>query len=215
MGMFKSDLFFFSQPSSLKVRLPRSRKKLEDVFDDIKDAANPDLVAFLQAAANGEKQVNGVAYDVQRFLFDQARLSASDLLTRLSLYLYKYDRLDETRPILPWTLKRQLNADWSDLTADTQYVRREWQRQLEKRRFSIFGSESEHATRETVPSSSNHTTHSKQINVGDDTVQLASELKDDSQLHHHRPWSTGRTSGVRVEIILCNLVKVNISKLVS
>lgn len=129
-----NDLYFFDQRSSFKVKLPRSRKRPEDVFGR-SGALNPDLAAYLNSIACDEDE-SPTTVDLPRQIFNRACESATDLLTRLSLYLYQYGRMGDRRAVVPWTLRRQLNADWTELTSDVQYVKREWQSNPRKRRSS-------------------------------------------------------------------------------
>lgn len=199
MGTLSKDPYFFDQSTSLKVRRPRRRKKLQDFSDDaIKDASNPELV---QTEASSQKQGNGSDVDLQRLLFDQAKQSSSDLLTQLSVCLDQHDRFDDRQPVLPWTLKRQLNAGWSDLTADTQYVKREWQRHTAKRRLSLLVNEIEHVHRDSsvlAPSPNARVKlNSPSIGTFDyDGPSTLAELKDDLQLNYHHPLSAIQSSGM-------------------
>lgn len=142
--MYKA-VYFFDQPVPRR-GLGRRKRKLAD--DNIYDASylhynnrgsyesyqSSDLGStrsllpeIKQAVSLLKQQLDGLFGDQeynQRLLFEEALLTAPELLTRLEMYLNMFT---EVKPSLPVSLTHELMSGWQELITNVKYTVREWQ----------------------------------------------------------------------------------------
>lgn len=143
--MYKA-VYFFDQPCPRRGLGRRRRKDSEDIYDGLKlnssylqynhhgsyqssdfGSSRSLLPEIKQAVSLLKQQLDGLFGDQeynQRLLFEEALLTAPELLTRLEMYLNMFT---EVKPSLPVSLEHDLMSGWQELIANVKYTVREWQ----------------------------------------------------------------------------------------
>lgn len=170
--MMNIDWFFFEQ-TKFRPTPKRTRKLPEDLPVDLRQShPNPKVANYL---ANKQRSQNEESFggkksllpeinqafqtvksrldsslsndeDSQRFLFDQSKASAANILHQLAKILYLYDNVVD---FVPKSLEYQIMCGYKELTADIIFVPREWQtpamkEKLSKQPVPIILSDDEH-----------------------------------------------------------------------
>lgn len=139
-------VYFFDQPCPRRGLGRRRRKLSDDIYDALKlnssylqynnqgsyqssdfGSSRSLLPEIKQAVSLLKQQLDGLfgnqEYN-QRLLFEEALLTAPELLTRLEMYLNMFA---EVKPALPISLEHDLMSGWQELIANVKYTVREWQ----------------------------------------------------------------------------------------
>lgn len=137
--------YFYDQPCSRSGKGRRKRKVVDDPYgfsssastyfhaDDDDRSSDLDsghsLLPDIKSAVSLMKQQLldgqfGHHEDLQRLIFEEARLTAPDLLARLEMYLSSFV---EVKPSIPTSLRNDLSSGWTELIANVRYNVREWQ----------------------------------------------------------------------------------------
>ena len=93
----------------------------------------PDINQAFQSVRNQFDSALSNDEDSQRFLYEEAKLSATTILHQLSRILYFYDNLMQ---FVPKSLEYQLKQGYDELTADVLVAPREWQTQEMKEQYA-------------------------------------------------------------------------------
>ncbi|XP_005107667.1 uncharacterized protein LOC101861687 isoform X2 [Aplysia californica] len=102
------------------------QKHEEDMFGDGlgKKSLMPEISQAFNAVKNRLDSSLSNDEDSQRYLFEEARVSAGTILMQLSRIIYYYDNIAGH---IPKSLEYQMMSSFTELTADVQLVPREWQ----------------------------------------------------------------------------------------
>lgn len=138
-------LYFYDQPCSRSGKGRRKRKAVDDPYgfsssistyfqaDDDRSSdldSGHSLLPDIKTAVSLLKQrllddgQFGYREDPQRLIFEEARLTAPDLLARLEMYM---SRFVDVKPSIPASLRNDISSGWTELIADVRYDVREWQ----------------------------------------------------------------------------------------
>lgn len=106
----------------------------EDPFGDGlgKKSLLPDINAAFQNVRNQFDSALSNDEDSQRYLFEEAKISATTILHQLSQIIYFYEDLFK---LVPKSLEYHLMSGYSELTNDVVVVPREWQTQEMKEQY--------------------------------------------------------------------------------
>ncbi|XP_055882400.1 uncharacterized protein LOC106072114 isoform X4 [Biomphalaria glabrata] len=150
-----SDYFFYEQ--SRHKPFQKRFKKLPEDFPDSLKAVNPKVAAYYASKEKQEQdeelfgdgkktllpQINQAFNalrnhldsslcndeDSQRYIFEEAKNNAGNILYQLSRIIYYYENIAS---LIPKSLECQMMVGYSELTADVQVIPREWQTQASK-----------------------------------------------------------------------------------
>ncbi|KAL4226565.1 hypothetical protein ACF0H5_014550 [Mactra antiquata] len=92
----------------------------------------PDINAAFQNVRNQFDSAMSNDEDSQRYLFEEAKISASSILRQLAMIIYYYDDL---HTLIPKSLEYHLMSGYGDFTSDICVVPREWQTQEMKEQY--------------------------------------------------------------------------------
>ncbi|XP_052285563.1 uncharacterized protein LOC127881598 isoform X9 [Dreissena polymorpha] len=106
----------------------------EDPFGDGlgKKSLLPDINAAFTNVRNQFDSALCNDEDSQRYLFEEAKMSATNILHQLSQIIYRYEELHKH---IPKSLEYHLMSGYNEFTADTVVVPREWQTQEMKEQY--------------------------------------------------------------------------------
>jgi hypothetical protein len=106
----------------------------EDPFGDGlgKKSLLPDINAAFTNVRNQFDSALSNDEDSQRFLFEEAKLSASAILRQLAQIIYFYEDLNK---LIPKSLEYHLMSGYNEFTSDIVVVPREWQTQEMKEQY--------------------------------------------------------------------------------
>lgn len=106
----------------------------DDPFGDGlgKKSLLPDINAAFQSVRNQFDSALSNDEDSQRYLFEEAKLSATTILHQLALIIYRYEDLYK---LIPKSLEYHLMSGYNEFTTDIVVVPREWQTQEMKEQY--------------------------------------------------------------------------------
>ncbi|KAL3852029.1 hypothetical protein ACJMK2_015718 [Sinanodonta woodiana] len=112
--------------AALMMKERANKQELEDPFGDGlgKKSLLPDINQTFQSVKSRLDSALSNDEDSQRFLFEEAKISAAEILTQLAKYIYYYE---DIYTCIPKSLEYQLLCTYKELTCDIIYVHREWQ----------------------------------------------------------------------------------------
>lgn len=146
----------------------------EDPFGDGlgKKSLLPDINAAFQNVRNQFDSNLSNDEDSQRYLFEEAKLSATAILHQLAQIIYRYEDLFK---LIPKSLEYHLMSGYNEFTSDIVVVPREWQTQDMKEQYAAKLQQQENAVSEEEYSDNEITTGRTKSRVGTD--RSGSDLK--------------------------------------
>lgn len=146
----------------------------EDPFGDGlgKKSLLPDINAAFQNVRNQFDLALSNDEDSQRYLFEEAKLSATTILHQLAQIIYRYEDLYK---LIPKSLEYHLMSGYTEFTTDIVVVPREWQTQEMKEQYTAKLQQQENAVSEEDYSDNEYMTGLSKSRVGTD--RSGSDLK--------------------------------------
>lgn len=156
----------------------------EDPFGDGmgKKSLLPDINAAFTNVRNQFDSALSNDEDSQRYLFEEAKLSATSILHQLSRIIYFYEDL---HTLIPKSLEYHLMSGYGEFTSDVVVVPREWQTQEMKEQFLAKQQQEINANSEEEVSDNDNFTGRSKSRLG--TERSGSEIGSKTNVKKSKP----------------------------